>query len=56
MLKYNANPLSKKKISSGEIDAEMWSKFNKVFELSPLIVAPKDVVSIFKIVTKEKKV
>ena len=30
--------------------------FNNVFELSPLIVSSKDVVAIFKSVTKEKNI
>lgn len=29
-------------------------KFNKIFEISPLIVTPKDVITIFKNVVKDK--
>ena len=56
MEKKSANPLAEKKCRSGEIDYETWLKFNKIFEISPLIVSSKDTINIFKAVTKDKRV
>lgn len=56
MEKLGSDPLALKKCRPGEIDYDTWIKFNKIFEISPLIVTSKDVIGIFKAVTKDKRV
>jgi hypothetical protein len=56
MEKIGLDPLALKKCRPGEINYDTWIKFNKIFEISPLIVTSKDAIGIFKTVTKDKRV
>lgn len=55
LLQQTFLPLTERK-HNGEIILDTWRYFLHAFELSPLIVHPKDVIFIFKILTKDKVV